>query len=164
MKTESTEKPDRLKIEDLKNGKKAIYFFENIIEHEDKENTTIYAYDMYKIVVNDRERLDEDIGNNFEIWINFAKKCEYDELALKIRNKRNELLKETDKEMCIDRMGIKIPEEINAINLLTVVSNVFKEIGNILNNEMARYRQELRDITTQPGFPYNVIFPEKPNM
>ena len=31
-----------------------------------------------------------------------------------------------------------------------------------LTNEWALYRQALRDITTQSGFPHNVIFPTKP--
>ena len=63
--------------------------------------------------------------------------------------------------MCIDRMGIEIPEEINTVNLLTVVTNVFKGISNILNNKMSKYRQELRDITKQEGFPYNIVWPTK---
>lgn len=31
-----------------------------------------------------------------------------------------------------------------------------------MSPEMAAYRQALRDITAQPGFPYNVIWPTKP--
>lgn len=34
---------------------------------------------------------------------------------------------------------------------------------NTLSNEWAVYRQALRDITDQVGFPYNVVFPTKPN-
>ena len=33
---------------------------------------------------------------------------------------------------------------------------------NTLSTEMATYRQELRDITNQEGFPYNVTWPSKP--
>lgn len=31
-----------------------------------------------------------------------------------------------------------------------------------LTPEMTAYRQALRDITTQEGFPYNVVWPVKP--
>ena len=32
-----------------------------------------------------------------------------------------------------------------------------------MSEEWAAYRQELRDISNQEGFPYNVIFPAKPS-
>lgn len=52
-----------------------------------------------------------------------------------IRNKRNKLISETD---------------------YLALSDV------TLTPEMADYRQALRDITAQEGFPYNVTFPTKP--
>ena len=82
---------------------------------------------------------------------------------MQIREKRNELLKETDKEMCLDRLNISIPEELTASNLLNGVKNFFQGISNIVNGEMAKYRQELRDITKQEGFPYDIKFPKNPN-
>ena len=93
----------------------------------------------------------------------FAKKCEYEKLAAKIRERRNELLKETDKEMCLDRLNITIPEELTATNLLVGVKQFFEGMSNIFNGKMAKYRQELRDITKQQGFPYNVVFPTNPS-
>lgn len=166
MQTESNLRPEKFNIEDLGNGKLAVSFFDNIREEEisqlDSEEKTIkYIYDMYKIELNNRPNLSEEIEQKFESWLDFAKDCEYMKLAAQIREKRNELLAETDKEMCLDRIGIEIPENINATNLLSVVTNVFKGIGNILNNNMSKYRQELRDITKQEGFPYKVVWPTK---
>lgn len=166
MRVESSIKPNKLNIENLGNGKVAVSFFDNIVEQEisqlDSEEKTIkYVYDMYKIELNDRLNLREELETKFEEWLTFAKDCEYEQLATEIRKKRNELLAETDKEMCIDRMGIEIPENINATNLLSVVTSVFRGIGNILNNNISKYRQELRDITKQEGFPYNVVWPTK---
>ena len=34
---------------------------------------------------------------------------------------------------------------------------------NIILTEMATYRQALRDITNQSGFPFDVTFPTKPS-
>lgn len=166
MQVESSVKPNKFEIEDIGNGRLTVSFFSNIQEIEvsrlDSEEKTIkYIYESYKIELKNRPGLTEEIEEKFENWLEFAKDCEYMQLATQIREKRNELLAETDKEMCIDRMGIEIPEEINAVNLLTVVTNVFKGIGNILNNKMSKYRQELRDITKQEGFPYNVVWPTK---
>lgn len=166
MRTESNLKPEKFNIENLGNGKLTVSFFDNIVEQEvsqldSEKKTIIYTYDMYKIELNNRPNLSEEIEQKFESWLDFAKDCEYMQLAAQVREKRNALLAETDKEMCIDRMGIEIPEEINTVNLLTVVTNVFKGISNILNNKMSKYRQELRDITKQEGFPYNIVWPTK---
>ena len=53
-----------------------------------------------------------------------------------IRNRRDELLSETDWMALSD---------------------------NTLTPEWATYRQSLRDVTDQTGFPYSVVWPTKPN-
>lgn len=166
MQVESSVKPNKYEIEEIGNGKCVVSFFDNIVEQEisqvDSEETTIkYVYDMYKITINSRPNLIEELENKFDDWLMFAKDCEYEKLATEVRMKRNEMLKETDAEMCLDRLGIEIPENINATNLLTVVTDVFKGIATVLNNNMSKYRQELRDLTNQEGFPYNIVWPTK---
>lgn len=52
-----------------------------------------------------------------------------------VRNKRDQLLKETDWMALSD---------------------------NTMSSEMTSYRQALRDITAQEGFPYSVVWPTKP--
>jgi hypothetical protein len=59
-----------------------------------------------------------------------------DALASEIRVIRDELLSDTDKLGLTDRPT--------------------------MSNEYVVYRQALRDITDQEGFPYSVIFPTKP--
>ena len=106
MKVESNQVPQKkYEIENHINGKIDVIFFDNIIEEEEK-----VIYNMYRITVLDRETIEDDISNNYDKWLEYAKKKEYDELALKIREKRDELLKETDAEMCIDRLGLELPE------------------------------------------------------
>lgn len=60
-----------------------------------------------------------------------------EEAATAARDYRNKLLEETDSMMVIDR-------------------------PNVNEVEWRTYRQELRDITLQDGFPMNIIFPVKP--
>jgi hypothetical protein len=60
-------------------------------------------------------------------------------VSFNIRNQRNLLLKETD---------------------WTQLSDAQPVVYSI--NEYVEYRQALRDITNQEGFPNNVIWPEKP--
>ncbi len=154
MRVESNQVPQKkYKIENHINGKVDVIFFDNIIEEEEK-----VIYDMYRITVIDRETIEDDISNNFDKWLEYAKKKEYDELAFKIRKKRDELLKETDAEMCLDRLGLELPEGTSFTSWIKFL----KTIANVVIGNMAKYRQELRDITKQPGFPYNVEFPIKP--
>lgn len=166
MLTESNVKPlEKFKIEDIKNGKCTVYFFANITEHEkQKENEQtkkVFNYDMYKLPISYRENLQADIEDNYNTWLEFAKQKEYDQKAAEIREKRNKLLEETDKEMCLDRLNLKMPEELTASNLLAGIKEFFEGLTNIFNGSMAKYRQELRDITKQKDFPYNVVWPTK---
>ena len=149
-------------------GKCTVYFFDNIQEEtrqrENEESQTIYKYDMYEINPYYRSNLQEDLETNYQIWLEFAKQQEYDKLAQEIRKKRDELLAETDKEMMLDRLKLELPEDITTVTLLASVKQFFTNIKDILNGAWAKYRQELRDIPQQEGFPYEVTFPEKPKI
>lgn len=143
MQVESRVKPSKLKIESLTNGKVSVYFFDNIVEQEVmrmNEQQTIYVYDMYKITIENRPNLEEDIEDNFDMWLQFAKDCEYEKLAAEIRTKRDNLLNETDWTQVTD----------------TVLNSEKQQ-------EYKEYRQQLRDITGQDDFPYHVVFPEIPS-
>ena len=86
----------------------------------------------------------------------------YNLKAEEIRNKRNQLLADSDKNMVLDRINFEIPKEITLTNIVTVIKELFNTISTIKNGAWAVYRQELRDITKQKGFPYEVEFPKKP--
>ena len=77
--------------------------------------------------------------------------CEEDAayLARKIRDR---LLDESDKEMTLDRLNLDFSSPIKFIaSLKSVVSDVW-----------SKYRQDLRDLPSQEGFPFNVRFPSRP--
>lgn len=76
-----------------------------------------------------------DIEANYDELLKQAKEFEYNELAKEVRARRDLLLEGTDKDCLSDRT----PSE-----------------------DIVKYRQELRDITKQEGFPYEVVFPTKP--
>ena len=152
----------------LLDGKCTVYFFDNIQEEtkqkENEDPQTIYIYDMYEINPYYRENLQEDLQENLKVWLEFAKQQEYDKLAQKIREKRDELLAETDKEMCLDRLELNMPEDITMTNIVSGIKDFFTSLKEIFTSDMAKYRQSLRDIPQQPGFPYEVTFPEKPKI
>lgn len=66
---------------------------------------------------------------------------------------RNKLLDLSDKEMSLDRLGLDIR---NTVTLLAT-------LGTIFAGEWAVYRQALRDIPQQDGFPFDITFPVSPD-
>ena len=142
MKTESYSKPNKFIIENYRNGKVTISFFDNITkvpENFEDEEIEKYNCEMYRITLNNRTNLEQDIEDNYDEWLQFAKDCEYEKLATEIRAKRDKLLTQTDWTQVTD----------------TVLSEEKQE-------EYKNYRQKLRDITKQEGFPYIIKFPLKP--
>ena len=71
------------------------------------------------------------------------------EMARKIRNR---MLDKSDAQMSLDRIGLNTS---NATAFLTSLKNIF-------DNDWAVYRQHLRDITAQEGFPFNIDWGTSP--
>lgn len=71
------------------------------------------------------------------------------ELARAIRNK---LLDSSDKEMSLDRLGL---DTSTAAKFVASLVKVFSGVW-------AQYRQQLRDIPEQAGFPFDITFPAPP--
>ena len=78
-------------------------------------------------------------ADNIEIKPTETDIIEYE--SIQLRQKRDMLLSETDKYMTIDY-----------------------PISEDKKQELKEYRQSLRDITNQKGFPENVIWPEMPKL
>lgn len=157
MRVVSTVNPDIAAVESGENNNAVVILRENIVEST-RNGNVLYTYDEYRIYVPFRENLLENVQNNYGAWLQAAKNAEYTRLAEKVRAKRDALLKESDATMCLDRAGLKVPEG----STFSAWIGFLKAIGEILSGKWAIYRQQLRDIPQQPGFPFNVEFPKKP--
>lgn len=71
------------------------------------------------------------------------------DLARKIRNR---LLEKSDSQMALDRLSFDC----------ATATKFIASLSQIFSGEWAKYRQELRDLPLQEGFPFNVKFPEEP--
>ena len=162
MKARSTIAPQKFKIGDRKGNLIEVAFFDDVKEVQE-EDTSMYEYSVYNYKTIYREDLESFINDNYEDYLALAKETDYQVEASKIREKRNELLAESDKFLLLDRLGIVLPEEITTATLLSSIKEFFDNLKEVLNGEWAKYRQELRDITKQKGFPYEVEFPKIPN-
>ena len=86
----------------------------------------------------------------------YAAACEErneEEAAALARKIRNKLLDNSDAQMSLDRLGLDLS---SATKFFTSLSKIFK-------GAWAEYRQALRDLPTQAGFPFNVEFPKPPD-
>lgn len=72
------------------------------------------------------------------------------ELARKIRNR---LLDKSDAQMSLDRIGLDTSS----------TTSFLASLKGIFNNKWAMYRQHLRDISTQEGFPFNIDWGTSPD-
>lgn len=161
MKARSTIAPEKFKIGDIKGNQVEIAFFDDVKEIQEEE-TTLYEYSVYKIKTIFRNDLEQFVNDNYNDWLELAKTTDYEKVAQEVRLKRNELLASCDNKMALDRLGLTLPDNITATTLLKAVKDFFGGIKNVLTGDWAKYRQDLRDITKQEGFPYDVEFPEKP--
>ena len=83
------------------------------------------------------------------------------ELARKIRNK---LLDASDKYNTVDRVfNFDLPETISTTNVISAVKALIEGIHGITANDWSVYRQHLRDITDQPGFPFDIDWGTAPD-
>jgi hypothetical protein len=157
-KTYYVEKPTDFDIKRIDEKRSMVIFRENIKNEKTPDGTNQFSADEYSVTVQHSVGLRERIERDKAVWLNKAKENSYNLAANKIRTERNRLLEESDKEMCLDRLGVVKPNGSSFGDWLSFL----QQISSVMFGEMAKYRQDLRDITKQEGFPYDVKFPEKP--
>ena len=81
-----------------------------------------------------------------------------EDAAMFARAIRNKLLAESDAELTIDRLNLPTPSG----STVTAFLSLLKGIVSALTGEWAVYRKALRALPEQPGFPFDIDFPEKP--
>lgn len=114
-----------------------ITFFENVVEAAPDGETPRYTYDIYTMTVRNRPTLIDSLEANIGAWIAAARDAEYANLAAAARAKRDELISATDFLVATDYP--LAPDELQAVQ---------------------EYRQALRDVPQQGGFPYDIVWPE----
>lgn len=150
MKTESNIRPTK-RFELCKDTERNFLILndlDSIVETE-REGEKVYSWTCYQFKTSASE---EYVGEHIDELFELAKNSEVAKLAEEVREKRNKLLEESDKYMCLDRLNL---DTSSVVKFLTSLKNIF-------NNDYAKYRQALRDITEQEGFPYDVVFPTRP--
>ena len=139
MKVNGSISPSPLLFEHRFDGMAEMRFRENITDSKDEKGNTIFTYDEYVLTMTDRDGLEKIVQDNMEVWLAYAKQQETDNQAQAVRDKRDKLLADTDWTQTDD----------------APLSSEDKE-------SVRKYRQALRDITAQSGFPQEIKWPDKP--
>lgn len=138
VKTHYAERPADHEVISGDEGQSVVVFRLNIEETETVEGTA-FAADEYRLLVNTTPNLLERVEQNTEAWISRAVADDFAREAAFIREARDRLLAESDWTQAAD-----------------------SPLPQIKKEAWAAYRQELRDIPSDPGFPYEVAFPRVP--
>lgn len=72
---------------------------------------------------------------------------------------RNQLLKDSDAEVALDRLGLQVPSGAT----FTAWLSFLHTLGEALVGAWAQYRQALRDLPQQAGFPLAIQWPIAPD-
>ena len=76
---------------------------------------------------------------------------------------RDKLLVESDGMLAFDRWGINVPEEVSMTTILPAFKALADGFKQLLHSDWAAYRQALRDLPQQEGFPFVINWPEAPD-
>lgn len=148
---ESNSRPEAFSLERNADGTADIVFAENITEFT-RDDAVMYRWEEYRLTVPYRDNLYENVQNNEAAWLEKAKQKKYDDAAAEVRSVRDSLLKQSDKQVILDRIMLDT----------TDAASLAQSLADVLTGEWAIYRQALRDVPQQEGFPFDVTFPEMP--
>lgn len=138
-KTNYAECPSAFKVERIGEHSALVTFAENAAEIENGENTAWNA-DAYELVTAWTPTLAARIEADYAAWFAHAKDLDYDKAAVEVRKKRDELISATDYLVAADY-----------------------PITAERRTAIETYRQALRDVPEQIGFPYDVVWEQGAN-
>lgn len=120
------------------------------------KNTDIRLARLEAICNQLRAEMDDVLNNAYQKAVEEKDEISAAELARKIRNK---LLEASDKECTFDRLLPEAPTGKSFTDWIGWLS----QLSAVSTNAWGIYRQQLRDITKQEGFPFDIKFPTPPS-
>lgn len=124
---------------------------DSVIVEENPEGQDDYTYHQYEMLIQALDiDIEKEIQSNFDAWLSKAKEVDRERTATIFRRRRNDLLRKSDCEMSLDRMGLEVPVGSTISSWLSF----FQRIGEVLVGDWAIYRQKLRDLPQSEKWPY----------
>ena len=159
--TELSEKPPVFTVS--REGNRAvIIFYTDVQEVQREDGETAWEAVSWTLESSLTDNIMERISENQAAWLAEAQAEAYTEAAAKVRSLRDKLLTESDAMTALDRFGMNLPDKVTATTMLTVVKEILTALWSITKGAIGQYRQALRDLPEQPGFPFEIEWPDKP--
>ena len=159
--TELSEKPPVFTVS--REGNRAvIIFYTDVQEVQREDGETAWEAVSWTLESSWTDNIMERITDHQAAWLAEAQADAYAEAAAKARSLRDKLLTESDAMTALDRFGMNLPDKVTATTMLTVVKEILTALWSITKGAIGQYRQALRDLPEQPGFPFEIEWPDKP--
>jgi hypothetical protein len=163
LKDTSNTRPEAITIEQLEDGLARVSLCMFVSERTTEEGQTAFDFDRYSLVTQYTDNLADRVASNTGAWLDHIIAAETAAKAAEVRHERDQLLAASDAEMTFDRaLKLELPEKVTTTTVLAVVKDLFDALGNVYHGAWAAYRQALRDVPQQPGFPWNIQWPRRP--
>lgn len=157
IKTELSERPPEFTV--AREGQKAVIIFYTDVQEVQREGgETAFEAVSWTLETSWQDDIATRIGENLASWVAKAQADAFKEAAAEVRAKRDNLLAASDSLMALDRLGLTVPTGTT----FTAWLSFFKKLGEALLSAVPVYRQALRDIPEQSGFPFEIDWPEEP--
>lgn len=157
IKTELSERPPVFTVN--REGDRAVIIFYTDVQEKQREDGEIsFEAVSWTIEGTWTEDLEARIRAGLSTWLSLAQSEATAEAAAAVRAKRDELLTLSDASLALDRLGLTVPSGASFTSWLSFL----RGLGEALTGGLAAYRQALRDIPQQAGFPFDVNWPMKP--
>lgn len=139
IKTNLAERPPAFTV--AHEGTEAVIVFYTDVQEEQRDEGVSFSAISWTMNRPWTDGIEGRIEAKLDVWLALAQQEAYDQAAEEVRATRNALLYDSD---CLMAADYPISDEAR---------------------ERAKaYRQALRDISDQPGFPYEVIWPTFPEL
>lgn len=157
VKTELSERPPLFTVSRESQLQAVITFYTDVqeVQREDGVGWSAVSWSMTGTWT---DGLEARIAADPDSWFSLISAQCYAAAAAEVRTRRDALLQATDADMALDRLSLTPPTG----STFTAWLSFLRTLGEALRSKAAVYRQALRDISAQPGFPYDVEWPEVP--
>ena len=157
IKTELSEMPPVFTV--AKIGEMVDVTFYSEIQSLGRGDETIYEATAWTARFPWTPSLETRIAGNVDAWRARVEAICTENAAAEARAKRNALLQNSDAEVALDRLGLSIPSGGGSIFAWL---EFLQKLGSALTGAWSQYRQALRDLPEQPGFPFEIDWPVPP--
>ena len=161
IKTELSERPPVF-IVNREGDRAVIIFYTDVQEVQREDGSSAWEAVSWTIESSWTDNIVERITEKQAAWLAEAQEEAYAEAAAKVRSQRDKLLTESDAMTALDRFGMDLPDRVTATTMLTVFKEILTALWSITKGAIGQYRQALRDLPEQPGFPFDIEWPHKP--